>query len=115
MTATVGMMLVQWSVPATYAPGMEVWLGIGQRVGGLLIGIGVITALVSGLWLRLVMGVPFAILTATLVDRYNTGTVAGLYIVAATVWWLGRLWTRILYTAPTQPFRSLPLPGPPHP
>ncbi|WBB48440.1 Hsp70 family protein [Verrucosispora sp. WMMA2044] len=115
VTATVGMMLVQWSLPATYAPGMEVWLGVAQRVGGLLIGVGVITALVSGWWLRLVMGVPFAILTATLVGRYNTGTVAGLYIVAATVWWLGRLWTRILYTAPTQSRRSLPLPGPPHP
>ncbi|WBB93427.1 Hsp70 family protein [Verrucosispora sp. WMMC514] len=115
VTAAVGMMLVQWSLPATYAPGMEVWLGVGQRVGGVLIGVGVITALVSGWWLRLVMGVPFAILTATLVGRYNTGTVAGLYIVAATVWWLGRLWTRILYTAPTHPRRSLPLPGPPHP
>ncbi|WBB52377.1 Hsp70 family protein [Verrucosispora sp. WMMD573] len=113
LTATVGMMLVQWSLPATYAPGMEVWLGLGSRLGGLLIGVGVITALVSGWWLRLVMGVPFAILTATLVGRYNTGTVAGLYVVAVTVWWLARLWTRILYTAPTQPRRNLVPPGTP--
>jgi hypothetical protein len=113
LTATVGMMLVQWSLPATYSPGMEVWLGLGSRLGGLLIGVGVITALVSGWWLRLVMGVPFAILTATLVGRYNTGTVAGLYVVAVTVWWLARLWTRILYTTPTQPRGNLVPPGPP--
>ncbi|WBB91516.1 Hsp70 family protein [Verrucosispora sp. WMMC514] len=113
LTATVGMILVQWSLPATYSPGMEVWLGLGSRLGGLLIGFGVITALVSGWWLRLVMGVPFAILTATLVGRYNTGTVAGLYVVAVTVWWLARLWTRILYTAPTQARRTLVPPGPP--
>ena len=113
LTATVGMILVQWSLPATYSPGMEVWLGLGSRLGGLLIGVGVITALVSGWWLRLVMGVPFAILTATLVGRYNTGTVAGLYVVAVTVWWLARLWTRILYTTPTQPRRNLVPPGPP--
>ncbi|MFI7553559.1 Hsp70 family protein [Micromonospora sediminimaris] len=113
LTATVGMVLVQWSLPATYSPGMEVWLGLGSRLGGLLIGVGVITALVSGWWLRLVMGVPFAILTATLVGRYNTGTVAGLYVVAVIVWWLARLWTRILYTAPSQPRRNLVPPGPP--
>ncbi|MEU6022584.1 Hsp70 family protein [Micromonospora sp. NPDC047134] len=98
VTATVGMMLVQWSMPDRYPAHMELWLGFGGRVGGLLIGVGVITALVSGLWLRLVMGLPFAILTATLVDKYNTGTVASLYVVAVTVWWLRRLWTRILYS-----------------
>ncbi|GIJ28892.1 hypothetical protein Vqi01_40540 [Micromonospora qiuiae] len=114
MTAAAGMMLVQWSLPASYPPHMITWMNLGARVGGLLIGIGVITALVSGLWMRLVMGVPFAILTATLVHRHNTGTVAGLYVVA-TVWWLARLWTRILYSAPasTHPRRSLLPPGPP--
>ena len=29
VTATVGMMLVQWSLPATYSPGMIVWLDLG--------------------------------------------------------------------------------------
>ncbi|MEU5554099.1 Hsp70 family protein [Micromonospora sp. NPDC047793] len=100
VTATVGMMVIQWSVTADRWPHMLVWIDFGGRVGGLLLGIGVITAVVSRPILRLVLGVPFAILIAALASQQTTGVLAVLYAAAVGLWWLGRLWSRIIHPAP---------------
>ena len=101
VAATAGMLVIQWSVTAARMPDMIVWLDLAGRVGGLLMGIGVITALVSRLTLRLVLGAPFAILIATLVNHRTTGILAVIYTIAVTMWWLSRLWTRIIHPGPT--------------
>ncbi|WP_431728062.1 Hsp70 family protein [Verrucosispora sp. TAA-831] len=100
VTATVGMLVLQWSVTAERWPHMLVWIDFGGRFGGLLIGVGVVTALVSRLVLRLVLGAPAAILIAALAGPGTTGILAVIYAVAVGVWWLGRLWTRIIHPAP---------------
>ncbi|MEU5554101.1 Hsp70 family protein, partial [Micromonospora sp. NPDC047793] len=100
VTATVGMLVLQWSVTAERWPHMLVWIDFGGRFGGLLLGVGVVTALVSRPVLRLVLGAPVAILIAALAGPDTTGILAVIYAVAVGVWWLGRLWTRIIHPAP---------------
>ncbi|WP_425412952.1 Hsp70 family protein [Micromonospora nigra] len=100
VTATAGMLLIQWSLTADRWPDMLVWIDLGGRVGGLLLGIGVITALVSRLALRLVLGAPLAIICAALVSSRTAGILAVIYAIAVTVWWLKQLWTRIIHPRP---------------
>ncbi|WP_431884126.1 Hsp70 family protein [Micromonospora gifhornensis] len=113
VAATAGMLVIQWSVTAPRMQDMIVWLDLAGRVGGLLMGVGVITALVSRLALRLVLGAPFAILLAALVSHRTTGILAVIYTIAVTMWWLRRLWSRIIHPGPTAGQPAAFPPGPP--
>ncbi|MFY1700222.1 Hsp70 family protein [Micromonospora sp. WMMA1923] len=104
IAAGTGMALVQYSATALRWPDMILFIDITGRVGGLLVGVGTITALIRPWMLRLVMGAPLAVITAAIASPNTIGILAGIYATAVTAWWLYRLWTRLVRTpAPHAP------------
>ncbi|WP_428962263.1 Hsp70 family protein [Micromonospora fluostatini] len=101
LTAGVGMGLVQYSATADRWPHMILWIDLAGRLGGLLIGIGAITALIRPWVLRLIMGAPLAVTTAAITSHRTIGILAGIYATAVTAWWIYRLWTRLVRNPPT--------------
>ncbi|WP_319463592.1 hypothetical protein [Micromonospora sp. RTP1Z1] len=100
VTAGVGMALVQYSLTADRWPDMVLWIDIAGRVGGLLLGVGTVMAVVSQPILRLILGAPLAVITAALVSWPASGILGVIYAIAVAVWWLRQLWTRLLRPAP---------------
>ncbi|MEU9509309.1 Hsp70 family protein [Micromonospora sp. NPDC048170] len=96
VTAGLGMLLIQYSVTADRWPNMVLWIDIAGRVGGLLLGVGTVMAVVSQPVLRLILGAPLAVIAAALVSWPATGMLGAIYAVAVAVWWLRQLWTRLL-------------------
>ncbi|MEU7617247.1 Hsp70 family protein [Micromonospora rifamycinica] len=94
--AAIGIGLVQYSNTAARWPDMLVWIDLAGRVGGLLLGVGTIMALVRPWTLRLVLGAPLAVVTAAITAPRITGTLAGIYATAVAGWWVYRLWTRLV-------------------
>ncbi|MEV4201958.1 Hsp70 family protein [Micromonospora globbae] len=103
VTATLGMGLVQYSLTAERWPDMLLWIDVAGRVGGLLLGVGVVMALVAPLMFRLILAAPLAVITAAIVSDQATGIIGVTYAVAVAVWWAARLWTRIIRPAPLAP------------
>ncbi|SCF42757.1 Hsp70 protein [Micromonospora matsumotoense] len=101
LTAAVGIGLVQYSMTADRWPDMVFWIDLSGRVGGLLLGIGTVMALVRPWALRLVLGAPLAVITSAITAPRMTGTLAGIYATAVAVWWVYRLWTRLVRTPAT--------------
>lgn len=58
VTATLGMGLVQYSLTAERWPELLLWIDVAGRVGGLLLGVGVVMALVAPLMFRLILAAP---------------------------------------------------------
>jgi hypothetical protein len=96
VTAGLGMLLIQYSVTADRSPDMVLWIDIAGRVGGALLGVGTVMAVVSQPVLRLILGAPLAVIAAALVSWPATGMLGAIYAVAVAVWWLRQLWTRLL-------------------
>ncbi|MGK5741525.1 Hsp70 family protein [Micromonospora sp. URMC 103] len=116
VTAAVGMALIQYSLTADRWPEMVLWIDTAGRVGGLLLGIGVVMALVSPLMFRLILAAPLAVITAAIVSQQAAGILGVIYALAVAVWWAARLWTRILRpttAAPAAPRAGLPAASPP--
>jgi hypothetical protein len=95
LTASVGTLLVQQMMKTPS-------IGLLGRFGGLLIGVGVATALVSPWVLRLIVALPLGVVLAAMVSWRATGILAVIYAVAVTVWWVGRLWA-LLRSPVTEP------------
>ncbi|WJK33164.1 Hsp70 family protein [Solwaraspora sp. WMMA2065] len=100
VTAGAGMWLVQYSMSAGRSPGMAVWIDLAGRVGGGLLGAAVVVAVVGPVVLRLVLVAPVAVIGAAIVSWRATGILGAVFAVAVAVWWLRRLWTRIVRAAP---------------
>lgn len=96
ITAGLGMALIQYSLTADRWPNMLLWIDLAGRVGGLLLGIGAVMAVVSQPILRLILGVPLAVITAALVSWPASGILGVIYAIAVAGWWLRQLWTRLL-------------------
>ena len=96
ITAALGMTLIQYSLTADRWPTMVLWIDLAGRVGGLLLGIGTVMALVSPPILRLILGAPLAVITAALVSWPASGILGVIYAIAVAGWWLRQLWTRLL-------------------
>ncbi|MFC4148058.1 Hsp70 family protein [Micromonospora mangrovi] len=96
VTAGLGMALIQYSLTADRWPSLALWIDIGGRVGGLLLGVGTVMAVVSAPILRLILGVPVAVIAAALVSWPASGILGVIYALAVAVWWLRQLWTRLL-------------------
>ncbi|GAA4581231.1 hypothetical protein GCM10023176_61850 [Micromonospora coerulea] len=99
-SASIGMALVQYSLTADRWPDMVLWIDIAGRVGGLLLGVGTVMAVVSQPILRLILGAPLAVITAALVSWPASGILGVIYAIAVAAWWLRQLWTRLLRPAP---------------
>ncbi|MFI7523778.1 Hsp70 family protein [Micromonospora globbae] len=109
VTATLGMGLVQYSLTAERWPDMLLWIDVAGRVGGLLLGVGVVMALVAPLMFRLILAAPLAVITAAIVNDQAAGILGVTYAVAVAVWWVTRLWTRIIRPAPPSPAGQSPV------
>ncbi|MEU5726750.1 Hsp70 family protein [Micromonospora sp. NPDC047738] len=96
ITAAVGMLLIQYSLTAARRPHLVLWIDIAGRVGGLLLGVGVVMALVTPLVFRLILGAPLAVIAAAIVSWRASGVLAVFYAIAVAVWWAARLWTRVV-------------------
>ncbi|WBB78584.1 Hsp70 family protein [Micromonospora sp. WMMD882] len=106
VTAAVGMGLVQYSLTADRWPDMVVWIDLAGRVGGGLLGVAVVTAVVGPLVLRLVLAAPVAVITAAVVSWRASGILGAVYAIAVTLWWLRRLWTRVLHRGGPAPAKA---------
>ncbi|MCI4066154.1 Hsp70 family protein [Micromonospora sp. R77] len=96
LTAGLGMALIQYSLTADRWPNLALWIDIAGRAGGLLLGVGTVMAVVSAPILRLILGVPLAIIAAALVSWPASGILGVIYAIAVAVWWLRQMWTRLL-------------------
>ncbi|MEU1812776.1 Hsp70 family protein [Micromonospora aurantiaca (nom. illeg.)] len=106
VTAGLGMALIQYSLTADRWPNLVLWIDLGGRVGGLLLGVGTVMAVVSAPILRLILGAPLAIITAALVSQPASGILGAIYAIAVALWWLRQLWTRLLRPGgPARPVR----------
>ncbi|MEU8299740.1 Hsp70 family protein [Micromonospora sp. NPDC048909] len=101
--AALGMAMIQYSLTADRWPHLVLWIDIAGRVGGLLLGVGVVMALVTPLVFRLILAAPLAVITAAIVSRQSAGTLGVIYALAIAVWWAARLWTRVVRPAQTRP------------
>ncbi|MFG1661248.1 hypothetical protein ACGFIY_32410 [Micromonospora chersina] len=99
VTAGLGMMLIQYSLTADRWPHMVLWIDLASRLGGLLLGVGTVMAVVSQPILRLILGAPLAVITAALVGWPASGILGAIYAIAVAAWWLRQLWTRLLRPA----------------
>ncbi|MCO1593795.1 Hsp70 family protein [Micromonospora sp. RHAY321] len=100
ITATAGMVLIQYSLVADRWPDMVVWIDLAGRIGGLLLGVAVVMAVVSPLLLRIILAAPLGVITAALVSRPASGILGVIYAIAVTLWWIRQVWTRIIRTDP---------------
>ncbi|MDG4793493.1 Hsp70 family protein [Micromonospora sp. WMMD1082] len=97
VAAALGMGLIQYSLTAPRWPHVLVWVDLAGRVGGLLLGVGIVMALVTPLMFRLILAAPVAVIGAAIVNRQSTGILAVCYAVAVAVWWASRVWTHIVH------------------
>jgi hypothetical protein len=99
VTAAAGMALIQYSLTADRWPELVLWIDIAGRLGGLLLGVGVVTAVVSTPLLRLILAAPLGVITAAIVSRPASGILGVIYAAAVAVWWTRQVWTRIVRPA----------------
>jgi hypothetical protein len=97
------MLLIQYSLTADRWPQMVLWIDLAGRVGGLLLGVAVVMALVTPLVFRLILAAPLAVISAAIVSWPASGVLGVFYAVAVAVWWAARLWTRVVRPAPSNP------------
>ncbi|MGC4815073.1 Hsp70 family protein [Micromonospora sp. DT228] len=103
VAATLGMGLVQYSLTADRWPDRILWIDIAGRVGGLLLGVAVVMAVVTPLMFRIILAAPLAVIFAAIVSRRAAGMLGVIYAIAVATWWATRLWSRILRPAPPTP------------
>ncbi|MFG3645085.1 Hsp70 family protein [Micromonospora sp. NPDC047762] len=110
VAATLGMGLIQYSLTADRWPDWILWIEIAGRVGGFLLGVAVVMAVVTPLMFRLILAAPLAVIFAAIVSRRAAGMLGVIYAIAVATWWATRLWSRVL--RPTPPARTAPPTGP---
>ncbi|MBQ0977873.1 Hsp70 family protein [Micromonospora sp. M61] len=103
VAATLGMGLIQYSLTADRWPDRILWIDIAGRVGGLLLGVAVVMAVVTPLMFRLILAAPLAVIFAAIVSRRAAGMLGVIYAIAVATWWATRLWSRVLRPAPPTP------------
>jgi hypothetical protein len=96
VTAAAGMALVQHSLTADRWPHLVLWIDLAGRAGGLLLGIGVVMAVVPTLLLRLIVAAPVAVFTAAIVSWDAVGILGVIYAIAVALWWIRSLWPLIV-------------------
>ncbi|MFJ6167255.1 Hsp70 family protein [Micromonospora orduensis] len=103
VAATLGMGLIQYSLTADRWPARILWIDIAGRVGGFLLGVAVVMAVVTPLMFRLILAAPVSVICAAIVSRRAAGMLGVIYAIAVATWWATRLWSRVLRPAPPTP------------
>ncbi|MFG1888112.1 Hsp70 family protein [Micromonospora sp. NPDC049051] len=97
--AAVGMALIQYSLTADRWPDLVLWIDAAGRVGGLLLGVGVVMAVVSTPLLRLILAAPLGVISAAIVSQAASGILGIIYATAVAVWWARQVWARVIRPA----------------
>ncbi|MEV4465136.1 Hsp70 family protein [Micromonospora echinofusca] len=97
--AAAGMALIQYSLTADRWPDLVLWIDAAGRVGGLLLGIGVVMAVVSTPLLRLILAAPLGVISAAIVSQAASGILGVIYATAVAVWWTRQVWARVIRPA----------------
>jgi hypothetical protein len=95
LCAAAGMLLVQVSMTAKAYPSHALLIGLAGRGGALLLGLGAALAalaVVASPRYRMILAAPLAVFCAAIVSWPATGMLGGMYVAAATLWWLQRVW-----------------------
>ncbi|MFJ2081303.1 Hsp70 family protein [Micromonospora chokoriensis] len=103
VAATLGMGLIQYSLTADRWPDRILWIDTAGRIGGFLLGVAVVMAVVTPLMFRLILAAPVAVICAAIVSRRAAGMLGVIYAIAVATWWATRLWSRVLRPAPPTP------------
>jgi hypothetical protein len=98
--AAVGVATLQYCL-ITPAPSGTLWIDVGIRIGGLLIGVAVACALAEAWPVRLLLALLLAAFTAAVVSWQSTGLLAVMFAAAVGLWWCRRLWELIRNPART--------------
>ncbi|MCX4387291.1 Hsp70 family protein [Micromonospora peucetia] len=99
VTAAAGMALIQYSLTADRWPELVLWIDAASRVGGLLLGVGVVMAVVSTPLLRLILAAPLGVISAAIVSQSASGILGVIYAAAVAVWWTRQVWARVIRPA----------------
>lgn len=97
--AAAGMALIQYSLTAERWPDLVLWIDAAGRVGGLLLGVGVVMAVVSTPLLRLILAAPVGVISAAIVSQAASGILGIIYATAVAVWWARQVWARVIRPA----------------
>lgn len=98
--ATAGMLLIHYTLTTPRPPDLALYLDLGTRIGGLLIGIGAAFTLVKAPLLRLVLAAPWGLLTATIASPTTTGILATVFTLSVLCWCSYPLLNLLTSTAP---------------
>ncbi|MFF0172927.1 Hsp70 family protein [Micromonospora profundi] len=110
VTATLGMGLIQYSLTADRWPDRILWIDTAGRVGGFLLGVAVVMAVVTPLMFRFILAAPLAVICAAIVSKRAAGMLGVIYAIAVATWWATRLWSRVIRPTPSAP--TAPSTGP---
>ncbi|MGC4856655.1 Hsp70 family protein [Micromonospora sp. DT4] len=110
VAAALGMGLIQYSLTAERWPDRVLWIDTAGRVGGFLLGVAVVMAVVTPLVFRLILAAPVSVICAAVVSSRAAGMLGVIYAIAVAIWWATRLWSRVLRPAP--PALAAPSTGP---
>ncbi|MEU1969430.1 Hsp70 family protein [Micromonospora sediminicola] len=114
ITAAAGMLLIQHSLTAARWPHLVLWIDLAGRIGGLLLGIGTVMAVVTQPILRLILSAPLAVITAALVSWPASGILGVIYAIAVTTWWLRQMWSHLLRPHNPSPVAAMRPPASPY-
>jgi len=93
--AAVGALLAQYGLTGPRYPATAAVQTAVTLVGALLFGAGVALALPLQRRYQIILAFPTAALCAAIVTGPTTGVLAGMYVVAVTLWWARHLWRLI--------------------
>jgi hypothetical protein len=91
LLATAGMLLIGYGLTARVLDEFAVWLTLGIRAGGLLVGIAAACLLARSLRWRLLLAAPLGLFLFTIADPTANGVIGAVYAIAVVCWWTLRL------------------------
>jgi len=95
-----GALLAQYGLTGPRYPATAALQTVATLVGAALFGAGVAFALPLQRRYQIILAAPTAALCAAIVSGPTTGVLAGMYVVAVTLWWARHLWRLIRQRLP---------------
>lgn len=95
LCTAIGMVLIQWANTTVQDPATAGLRSAVALAGAALFGAGVAFALPLPRRFQIIAAAPLTAISAAIGSALTTGLLAGMYIVAVTLWWIRHLWAVI--------------------